>query len=181
HRHSHRRLDARGVPRPHEPLPVLVVGALGVVFGDIGTSPLYALQTVFSIHHNAVAPTESDVLGVISMVTWCLLIIVTVTYIGLIMRADNQGEGGILALTALVLRKLSTASGGGGREAAVALMLGVLGAALFFGDSLITPAISVLSAFEGIEVIGSVPNAVVVLDTELIRYDLSITTTIVVL
>ncbi|WP_422115768.1 potassium transporter Kup [Brachybacterium sp. UNK5269] len=149
------------MPRPHEPLPVLVVGALGVVFGDIGTSPLYALQTVFSIHHNAVAPTESDVLGVISMVTWCLLIIVTVTYIGLIMRADNQGEGGILALTALVLRKLSTASGGGGREAAVALVLGVLGAALFFGDSLITPAISVLSAFEGIEVIGSVPNAVI--------------------
>ncbi|MGP5717228.1 potassium transporter Kup [Brachybacterium tyrofermentans] len=162
HQHPHHHLDQRGMPRTREPLAILMTGALGVVFGDIGTSPLYALQTVFSTHHNAVAPSESDVLGVISMVTWCLLIIVSVTYIGLILRADNQGEGGILALTALVLRKLGT--GGsliGSREAAVALVLGVLGAALFFGDSLITPAISVLSAFEGIEVASSVPNAVI--------------------
>ncbi|WP_193118836.1 potassium transporter Kup [Brachybacterium tyrofermentans] len=162
HQHPHHHLDQRGMPRTREPLAILVTGALGVVFGDIGTSPLYALQTVFSAHHNAVAPSESDVLGVISMVTWCLLIIVSVTYIGLILRADNQGEGGILALTALVLRKLGT--GGsliGSREAAVALVLGVLGAALFFGDSLITPAISVLSAFEGIEVASSVPNTVI--------------------
>lgn len=147
------------MPRQKEPLPLLMLGALGVVFGDIGTSPLYALQTVFSIHHNAVVATESDVLGVVSMVTWCLIIIVTVSYIGLIMRADNQGEGGILALTALVQRKLGPAIGA--REAAVVLVLGVLGAALFFGDSLITPAISVLSAFEGIEVASSVPNSVI--------------------
>jgi KUP system potassium uptake protein len=153
--HPHRPLDHRGVPRPPQPLPLLMVGALGVVFGDIGTSPLYALQTVFSLHHNAVAPTESDVLGVISMVTWCLVIIVTVAYVGLIMRADNEGEGGVLALTALVLRTL------GPREAGLALALGVVGAALFFGDSLITPAISVLSALEGIEVTGAVPNAVI--------------------
>lgn len=162
HQHPHHHLDQRGMPRTREPLAILMTGALGVVFGDIGTSPLYALQTVFSTHHNAVAPSESDVLGVISMVTWCLLIIVSVTYIGLILRADNQGEGGILALTALVLRKLGT--GGsliGSREAAVALVLGVVGAALFFGDSLITPAISVLSAFEGIEVASSVPNSVI--------------------
>ncbi|GAA1300986.1 potassium transporter Kup [Brachybacterium tyrofermentans] len=162
HQHPHHHLDQRGMPRTREPLAILMTGALGVVFGDIGTSPLYALQTVFSTHHNAVAPSESDVLGVISMVTWCLLIIVSVTYIGLILRADNQGEGGILALTALVLRKLGT--GGsliGSREAAVALVLGVVGAALFFGDSLITPAISVLSAFEGIEVASSVPNTVI--------------------
>lgn len=140
--------------------PLLMLGALGVVFGDIGTSPLYALQTVFSAHHNAVAPTESDVLGVISMVTWCLITIVTVTYIGLIMKADNEGEGGILALTALVQRRLGPLVGP--REAAAALALGVLGAALFFGDSVITPAISVLSAFEGIEVTGAMPNSVIV-------------------
>ncbi|MGO2607874.1 MAG: KUP/HAK/KT family potassium transporter, partial [Brachybacterium tyrofermentans] len=122
------------MPRTRQPLAILMTGALGVVFGDIGTSPLYALQTVFSAHHNAVAPTESDVLGVISMVTWCLLIIVSVTYIGMILRADNQGEGGILALTALVLRKLGTGSTSstsstdstsrsvvGSREAAIAL------------------------------------------------------------
>ena len=150
------------MPRARTPLAAASLGALGVVFGDIGTSPLYALQTVFSLRHNAVAPTEADVLGVTSMVVWCLLIIVSVTYIGLIMRADNQGEGGILALTALVLRKLRSPGGVGPREASVALVLGVIGAALFFGDSVITPAISVLSAFEGIEVAAAVPNAVIV-------------------
>jgi len=137
----------------------LVAGALGVVFGDIGTSPLYALQTVFSSHHNAVAPTEGDVLGVISMVTWCLITIVSVTYIGLIMRADNQGEGGVLALTALILRKLGATTGR--QKLYFALVLGSIGAALFFGDSLITPAISVLSAFEGIEVADAAPNSVI--------------------
>src|SRR5690606_18994368 len=162
HPHSHHHLDHRGMPRSRTPLAAASLGALGVVFGDIGTSPLYALQTVFSLHHHAVAPTEADVLGVISMVVWCLLIIVTFAYIGLIMRADNQGEGGILALTALVLRKLHGPGGVGPREASVALVLGVIGAALFFGDSVITPAISVLSAFEGIEVAAAVPNAVIV-------------------
>src|SRR5690606_2809103 len=162
HPHSHHHLDHRAMPRSRTPLAAASLGALGVVFGDIGTSPLYALQTVFSLHHHAVAPTEADVLGVISMVVWCLLIIVTFAYIGLIMRADNQGEGGILALTALVLRKLHGPGGVGPREASVALVLGVIGAALFFGDSVITPAISVLSAFEGIEVAAAVPNAVIV-------------------
>src|SRR5699024_3268865 len=150
HPHSHQHLDHRGMPRSRTPLAAASLGALGVVFGDIGTSPLYALQTVFSLHHHTVGPSEADVLGVISMVVWCLLIIVTFAYIGLIMRADNQGEGGILALTALVLRKLHGPGGVGPREASVALVLGVVGAALFFGDSVITPAISVLSAFEGI-------------------------------
>ncbi|UVY85059.1 KUP/HAK/KT family potassium transporter [Brachybacterium sp. NBEC-018] len=157
--HTHRGLGPSGTPRGHKPLPLLMLGALGVVFGDIGTSPLYSLQTVFSTHHNAVAPTEGDVLGVISMVLWCLIVIVTVSYIGLIMRADNQGEGGILSLTALILRKLDS---GHRREIAVALVLGVIGASLFYGDSVITPAISVLSAFEGIEVTGSVPNEVII-------------------
>lgn len=156
------RRDRGGFARTRQALPGLMVGALGVVFGDIGTSPLYSLQTVFSLHHNTVTPTPTDVLGVISMVTWCLLIIITFTYVGLILHADNQGEGGILSLTALVLRKLKSAPMNlGTREAAVALLLGVIGAALFFGDSLITPAISVLSAFEGIEVTGSVSNAVI--------------------
>ncbi|MFC0675697.1 potassium transporter Kup [Brachybacterium hainanense] len=159
HSHSHDRLGPDGKPRRREPLVLLMTGALGVVFGDIGTSPLYALQTVFSSHHNAVAPTEGDVLGVVSMVLWCLVTIVTVTYIGLIMRASNQGEGGILALAALVLRKLGP--GVGRREAKVALVLAVVGASLFYGDSLITPAISVLSAFEGIEVARAVPNGVI--------------------
>ncbi|OYN89955.1 potassium transporter Kup [Parenemella sanctibonifatiensis] len=158
---ARRALDSSGAPRPFTPVTALAVGALGVVFGDIGTSPLYALQTVFSLNHNAVAPTELDVLGVISMVTWCLIVIVTVTYIGLIMRADNQGEGGILALTALVLRKLHGPGGVGPGEASAALVVGVVGASLFFGDSVITPAISVLSAFEGIEVTGSVSNSVI--------------------
>ena len=162
HPHSHHHLDHRGMPRSRTPLAAASLGALGVVFGDIGTSPLYALQTVFSLHHHAVGPSEADVLGVISMVVWCLLIIVTFAYIGLIMRADNQGEGGILALTALVLRKLHGPGRVGPREASVALVLGVVGAALFFGDSVITPAISVLSAFEGIEVAAAVPDAVIV-------------------
>lgn len=157
--HGHTHLGPDGRPRGREKLVVLMVGALGVVFGDIGTSPLYALQTVFSAHHNAVAPTELDVLGVISMVLWCLIVIVTVTYIGLIMKADNQGEGGILALAALVLRKLGR--GAGPREKAIALVLAVVGASLFYGDSMITPAISVLSAFEGIEVASSIPNSVI--------------------
>ncbi len=154
-----------GRARRRLPMSALVLGSIGVVFGDIGTSPLYALQTVFSVHRGAVAPTEQDVLGVVSMVLWCLMLIVSLTYVGLILRAHNQGEGGILSLAALIRRKL----GGGSRQAALALVLAVIGAALFYGDSLITPAISVLSAFEGLEVVSSslhswvVPAAVTVL------------------
>ncbi|PWH05465.1 potassium transporter Kup [Brachybacterium endophyticum] len=142
-----------------------MLGAAGVVFGDIGTSPLYSLQTVFSTHHNAVAPTEQDVLGVISMIVWCLILIVTVTYVSVILRADNQGEGGILSLANLIQRKLGQRS----TQVSVALVLAVVGASLFYGDSVITPAISVLSAFEGLEVVGPgfapwvVPAAVAVL------------------
>lgn len=153
----HTRTDAKGralvgadgKARRRLPMPALVLGAIGVVFGDIGTSPLYALQTVFSVRHNAVAPTEQDVLGVVSLVLWCLMLIVSLTYVGLILRADNQGEGGILSLAALIRRKLST----GSRQAAIAAVLAIIGASLFYGDSLITPAISVLSAIEGIEVV----------------------------
>ena len=126
----------------------LTLGALGVVFGDIGTSPLYALQTVFQAHDRAVKPTEAGVYGVISLVFWSVTSIVSVKYVTFIMRADNEGEGGIMALIALVrgtsLRR---------RAAAAALVaLGIFGAALFYGDGMITPAISVLSAMEGLEV-----------------------------
>ncbi len=126
----------------------LMLGALGVVYGDIGTSPLYALQTVFSIDHGAVQPTRGDVYGVISMVFWSVTLVVSVKYVVFILRADNDGEGGVMALAALVRRVLG---GTKGRAAAV-MALGVFGASLFYGDSVITPAISVMSAVEGLKV-----------------------------
>ncbi len=129
-------------------MATLALGALGVVFGDIGTSPLYALQTVFSADHQAVKPTEADVYGVISLVFWSITLIVSIEFVLFIMRADNDGEGGILALIALVegspLRR--------GRFKVVLIALGMFGVALFYGDGIITPAISVLSAVEGVKV-----------------------------
>jgi len=126
----------------------LTLGALGVVFGDIGTSPLYALQAVFTADGHAVHPTPGEVYGVISLVFWSITMIVSVKYVTFIMRADNRGEGGIMALTALVegLRLRSA------RAKVVLVMLGILGASLFYGDGMITPAISVLSAVEGVKV-----------------------------
>jgi len=135
----------------------LALGAIGVVFGDIGTSPLYAMQTVFAIDNGAVKPTPDDVYGVISLVFWSLTLIVSVKYVVFILRADNDGEGGIMALAALIREKLGTRS----RRVAVAMILGVIGASLFYGDSLITPAISVLSAVEGIEVVAPGAHEVV--------------------
>ena len=126
----------------------LALAALGVVFGDIGTSPLYAMQTVFSIDHNRVEATRGDVFGVISMVFWSITIIVSMKYVALAMRADNEGEGGILALVALLRERLH-----GRRRVAAAVMLGIVGAALFYGDAVITPAISVMSAIEGVVVV----------------------------
>ncbi|MEU4341675.1 potassium transporter Kup [Nocardia sp. NPDC023852] len=129
----------------------VVVGALGVVFGDIGTSPIYTIQTVFNPADPHPVPISTDnVYGVVSLIFWSVMIIVTLTYVSLVMRADNDGEGGIMALITL-LRRLG---GGGGRRAAAVLAgLGIFGAALFFGDSMITPAISVLSAVEGLKVV----------------------------
>jgi KUP system potassium uptake protein len=126
----------------------LVVGALGVVFGDIGTSPLYALHTVFTIDNGAVRPTPEDVYGVVSLMFWSITIVVSTKYVSIVMRADNDGEGGVMALIALIRRLLGEVRGS--TRAVVAL--GVLGAALFYGDTLITPAISVLSAVEGLEI-----------------------------
>ena len=128
----------------------LAVGALGVVFGDIGTSPLYAVQTVFNPSDpHPVKVSHDSIFGIISLIFWSVTIIVTVTYVLLVMRADNDGEGGIMALIALIRRR---ALPGGRRAKAMLAALGIFGASLFFGDSMITPAISVLSAVEGVKV-----------------------------
>jgi KUP system potassium uptake protein len=128
----------------------LAVGALGVVFGDIGTSPLYTVQTVFNPHDpHPVKVSEENIFGVISLIFWSVTLIVTVTYVLLVMRADNDGEGGIMALITLIRRR---GVPGGRRTKVVLAVLGIFGASLFFGDSMITPAISVLSAIEGVKV-----------------------------
>jgi KUP system potassium uptake protein len=128
----------------------LVVGALGVVFGDVGTSPIYTVQTIFNPDDPHPVPITTDnVYGVVSLIFWTVMLIVTLTYVTLVMHADNDGEGGIMALIALV-RRWGTRRG---RTAVVLATLGVFGAALFSGDSMITPAISVLSAVEGLKVI----------------------------
>jgi len=125
----------------------LTLGALGVVYGDIGTSPLYALKEVFSPATGVLANPDS-VIGAVSVVLWALMLVVTLKYVLLILRADNRGEGGILALTALV----STAVQDKPKLQRLLLVLGVFGATLFYGDSVITPAVSVLGALEGLEV-----------------------------
>ena len=134
----------------HKKLLMLMIGALGVVFGDIGTSPLYALKVaVEAAGSKTPAEIEFAVFGILSLITWSLLIVVTLKYVMIIMQADNHGEGGVFALTALVLGKISKANRGARWMVTLA---GTIGAALFFGDSMITPAISVLSAVEGLNV-----------------------------
>jgi KUP system potassium uptake protein len=127
-------------------LAALALGALGVVYGDIGTSPLYAMREAFTGPHGLPA-TPENVYGVLSLVFWALNFVVSFKYIGHVMKADNRGEGGILALLALVRSR-----GKGGRGQALLIGLGLFGAALLYGDGVITPAISVLGAVEGIEV-----------------------------
>ena len=131
-------------------LPALTISAMGVVFGDIGTSPLYALKEIFNGHH-PIPVTPENILGVLSLVFWSLMVLVTIKYVAIIMRADNRGEGGSLALLALVTERAKNP-----RLAWVVTLLGIFAAALFFGDSMITPAISVLSAVEGLEI--ATPN-----------------------
>ncbi|HKO27838.1 MAG TPA: KUP/HAK/KT family potassium transporter, partial [Solirubrobacteraceae bacterium] len=123
----------------------LALAALGVVFGDIGTSPLYTEQVVFTTHKAAAQTTVAGVYGVVSLIFWALVIVVSFKYAGVIMRAHNRGDGGILALTALI-RRCKPAHG------LVLVTLGIFGASLFLGDGMITPAISVLSAVEGLKV-----------------------------
>ena len=129
----------------------VVVGALGVVFGDIGTSPIYTIQTVFDPSDPHPVPLSPDnIYGVVSLIFWAVMIIVTLTYVTLVMHADNDGEGGIMALITLLRR---WGGGHGRRTLATLAALGIFGAALFFGDSMITPAMSVLSAVEGLKVV----------------------------
>ncbi|MDP3239502.1 MAG: KUP/HAK/KT family potassium transporter, partial [Reyranella sp.] len=126
----------------------LTLAALGVVFGDIGTSPLYTVKECFS-EYTGIQPTHDNVLGMLSLITWALIVVVTLKYVAVVMRADNKGEGGVLALMALVSSQANIASHWRRR---LYLMLGIAGAALFYGDCLLTPAISVLSAVEGLTV-----------------------------
>jgi len=128
-------------------LAALIPGAIGVVYGDLGTSPLYTLRQVFA-GDQPVPPTDVNIFGVLSLIFWSLMFVVSLKYIVFVMRADNDGEGGIIALMALVLRYFKERQ----REYVVIMMLGILGASLFYGDSVITPAISVLSAMEGLEI-----------------------------
>jgi KUP system potassium uptake protein len=140
-------MERKGGVTPRSGAAALTLGALGVVFGDIGTSPLYAMKEAFSGAHE-LTPDEASVYGVLSLVFWAITIVVSVKYVTFIMRADNDGEGGIMALISLVQRTPMATDMG--KYALVAL--GVFGAALFYGDGMITPAISVLSAVEGLEI-----------------------------
>jgi KUP system potassium uptake protein len=129
----------------------LAVGAVGIVFGDIGTSPIYAFRETFAGRHH-LGGVDAEILGVLSLIFWSMMIVVTIKYVTVIMRADNKGEGGSLALLALINRKADT---GKRRWSAGIVLLGVFACALFYGDSMITPAISVLSAVEGLTTVQS--------------------------
>lgn len=144
---------------------MLALGALGVVYGDIGTSPLYAMRETFNGAGHEMVADKINVYGICSLTFWSLLIIISVKYLALVMRADNRGEGGILALTALVMRKRGPLVA----RAGLLVSLGIFGTALLYGDGVITPAISVLSAVEGLEEVSSsltswvIPIAIVIL------------------
>src|SRR4029078_7355909 len=124
----------------------LALGSIGVVYGDIGTSPLYALrEAVLAATPTGIAPNDSVVLGILSLIIWALLLVVTAKYVLILLRADNKGEGGTLALMALASRSLV-------RRSNIIIFLGIISGALFYGDAIITPALSVLSAVEGLKV-----------------------------
>src|SRR5688572_18662580 len=126
----------------------LLIGALGVVYGDIGTSPLYALRECFHPSHN-LAASHDAILGVLSLIFWVLILLISVKYLTFVMRADNKGEGGVLALLALAVPQKSLSSG---KRHTLLIVLGVFGASLLYGDGMLTPAITVLSAVEGLKV-----------------------------
>jgi len=126
-------------------LPILILGALGVVYGDIGTSPIYAFRQAYADGSSGL-DVRGDVLGLLSLVVWALTITVSIKYVFFVTRADNKGEGGVLSLMSLVRSTFTKRTGW-------IVAMGVIGAALFFGDAIITPAISVLSAVEGLEVV----------------------------
>ena len=142
---------------PHKPASVLALafGSLGVVFGDIGTSPLYALREGLHAAAPGGVATRSDVIAIVSLLVWLLILLATVKYVILILRADNRGEGGTLSLVALGQQAM-------GHRTKILLVLGIIGTALFFGDAVITPAISVLSAVEGMTLIAPATEPMVV-------------------
>ena len=127
-------------------LPAITLAALGVVFGDIGTSPLYALRQCFLTAHIAIS--NETVLGILSLIFWCMMLTISFKYVSVIMKADNNGEGGIMSLLALNLRSTRIAD----NKKIYLIALGFIGASLFFGDGIITPAISILSAIEGLSI-----------------------------
>ena len=140
------KASGNGKSRSHSSFWALTVGSVGVVYGDIGTSPLYAFrEAVLAAIGPGGTVTREAVLGVLSLVVWSLIIVVTLKYVTILLRADNNGEGGTLSLVALAFRGL-------GRRTPIVLALGILGAAMFYGSSLITPALSVLSAVEGLKI-----------------------------
>ena len=128
-------------------IATLTLGAIGVVYGDIGTSPLYTMKEVFAPAHG-IAVTPANIIGVVSLILWCLIIVISLKYVTLVLKADNRGEGGIMALTALALKSVTKNS----HFYYPVMLMGMVGAGLFFGDGVITPAITVLSSIEGIEV-----------------------------
>jgi KUP system potassium uptake protein len=143
------KIEEGQAPHKHSTPMALAIGALGIVFGDIGTSPLYAIKECFHGEHAVQGgPTHDNVLGVLSLMFWSLTMVVTVKYISFIMRADNKGEGGIFALLALIPSKLS---GRSAQMKTVVVLISLFGAALLYGDGVITPAVSVLSAVEGLQ------------------------------
>ena len=144
-------------PHAHGPLYKLAIGAIGIVYGDIGTSPIYAFRETFAGHHTLI-PDQLHIWGVLSLIFWSMMIIVTLKYLTVIMRADNKGEGGSLALLALINRSLE----GRVRWTGGIVLLGVFATALFYGDSMITPAISVLSAVEGLTTVNPVFEPMVI-------------------
>ncbi len=139
-------------------LPSLALGALGVVYGDIGTSPLYTLKEVFAPSPHQLPASPDNILGILSLVLWSLIIVVSIKYVVFIMRADNRGEGGIMALIALALREARDNP----KRQRMIMMFGILGACMFYGDGMVTPAISVLSAVEGLEVAAPALHAYIV-------------------
>src|SRR5581483_5604167 len=144
---SNATVPAHAAEATRKPFEIgLVLAALGVVYGDIGTSPLYTLRECLNAY--SLKATPDNVFGILSLIFWAIVLVVTIKYVSFVLRADNQGEGGILALLALALRGADR----GRNSRRMIAVAGMLGAALFFGDGIITPAISVLSAVEGLEV-----------------------------
>src|SRR3954465_2420124 len=139
-------VDSHAAPHSQRATGLLVVGAIGVVFGDIGTSPLYALKEAFSPHYG-IPLSRDNVLGILSLIVWSMTWVITIKYLFVMMRADNNGEGGILALLALALREARTRP----QLKWTIISIGVFGAAMFYGDSMITPSVTILSAIEGLK------------------------------